>query len=203
MTYQGYSLSFTTSSLRKQETLKLAEAYLYYRDWRVVREQAIRDNTLQQRTTSSSKKLVQELLSRLRNLSDDELMYLVTCPESEKSILLWISICRRYSFIRDFAVEVFLEHFRTLNYSLGYADFEVFFSSKVGIYSGLDTISNSTRRKVCQVIFRMLREAGLLSRDNMITPALPANETLKLLKTHELELIGILKSHSSPHEAAS
>ncbi|MCC6613394.1 MAG: DUF1819 family protein [Anaerolineae bacterium] len=114
MVDERYSLSFTTSSIRQQESLKLAILYIRYKDWRLVRSDVIERNILQQRTTTSSKKLFQELSSRLRHLSDAEINYLAECPESEKSIMLWVANCRRYRFIRDFTIEVLWENQRNL-----------------------------------------------------------------------------------------
>ena len=80
MIEQSYNLSFTASSLRKQESLKLATLYLHYGDWDAVRDEVIKNNTLQQRTTSSTKRIYRELVSRLKHLSEEEMRYLVNCP---------------------------------------------------------------------------------------------------------------------------
>lgn len=194
MLHQNYSFSFTTSSLRRQETVKLAQLYLHYRDWNAVRDHTIQNNILQQRTTISSKRLCRELLSRLRLLSPDELVYLVKCPESEKPIILWVAVCRRYRFIHDFTVEILKEHYLKLSQKLDYSDFEVFFSSKLCLHREMEGISLSTRRKARQVIFTMLREVGLLSGYTSINHISPKNETLKLLDRQDREVIGLLES---------
>ena len=195
MIHRYYSLAFTTSSIRKHESLKLAELYLQHRDWKSVRDYVIENNVLQQRTTRSSKKLCQELLSRLRQLSDDELIYLVKSPETEKSILLWIAVCRRYRFLFDFSVEVIREHLLNLNYHIEHADFEVFFSSKLNIYEELGDISISTKRKVRQVIFRMLREVDLLNKHSKLNAIVPDSQTLALINERELWVIGFGAYH--------
>jgi len=191
MVQRHYSLSFTTSSIRKHESLKLAELYLQHKDWKSVREYVIENNVLQQRTTRSSKKLYQELLSRLRQLSDDELTYFVESPETEKSILLWVAVCRRYRFIYDFSVEVIREHLLNLNYYIEHSDFEVFFSSKLHIYEELGDISTSTKRKVRQVIFLMLREVDLLNKDSKLNAIVPVSQTFALISARELAVIGL------------
>lgn len=191
MVQRYYSLSFTTSSMRKHESLKLAELYLQYRNWKSVRDYVIENNILQQRTTRSSKKLCQELISRLRQLADEELIYLVKCPEIEKSIILWIAVCRRYRFISDFSMEVVREHLLTLKHHLDHADFEVFFSSKLNIYEELDSISISTKRKVRQVIFRMLQEVNLLDQNGRLNAIVPSSQMLALIDARELDIIGI------------
>lgn len=190
MEQRYYSLSFTTSSMRKHESLKLAELYLQYKDWKSVRDYVIENNILQQRTTRSSKKLCQELISRLRQLTDEELIYLVKSPETEKSIILWIAVCRRYRFIYDFSMEVVREHLLTLNHRLDHADFEVFFSSKLNVYEELDSISISTKRKVRQVIFRMLQEMNLLNQNSRLNAIVPSSQMLALIDARELEIIG-------------
>lgn len=195
MVEQSYNLSFTASSLRQQDTLKLASLYLQYKDWDVVRDEAIKNNMLQQRTTSSAKRICQELVLRLKHLSEEEIRYLVNCPESEKAILLWVSVCRHYPFIHDFAVEVLREHLINLNHQIDYSDFDVFFSTKLGLHDELDTITVSTHRKIRQVLFRMLREAGLLSHDNTINAILPNPSTVNLLERSDLEVIGLLHTN--------
>lgn len=187
-----YSLSFTTSSLRVQETVKIARLYAEYRDWNSVRDYVIEHNTLQQRTTSSSKKLCRELLSRQKLLFNDELGYLVACPESEAAFVAWVAVCRRYAFIRDFVLEVLAERRLNLSNQIEYSDFEVFFSSKLTHHRELDFISVSTRHKVRQVIFTMLREAGFLSHKNTMKIATPKFETLMVLRNQGRAVIDVL-----------
>ena len=195
MAQQCYSLSFTTSSLRVQETVKIARLYAEYRDWNSVRDHVIEHNALQQRTTTSSKKLCRELLSRLQLLSDDELGYLVDCPESEAALVVWVAVCRRYEFIRDFVLEVLAERRLNLNKQIEYSDFDVFFSSKLTHHVELDAVSVPTRHKVRQVIFTMLREAGFLSRQNTLKIVTPEVETLRVLRNLGREVIEVFSMH--------
>lgn len=189
---QPYSFSFTASGLRIQDALKLAELYITYQDWDVVREYAIRHNVLQQRTTSSSKRLCREILSRLRFLSYDELEYLIRCSQAERSILLWISVCRCYRFIREFAVEVLREHHLSLNLHLTRSDYEAFFSSKASLYKDVGDLSTSTQKKVLQVIFRMLSEAGLLNTQHHLIIISLGPEIRSLIADCELNMFGIV-----------
>lgn len=187
-----YSLSFTTCSLRTPETVKLARLYAEYRNWNIVRDHVIEHNTLQQRTTTSSKKLCRELLSRLRLMTDDELWYLADCPESEAALVVWVAVCRRYEFIRDFVLEVLADRRFNLSKQIEYSDFDVFFSSKLTHHVELDAVSVPTRHKVRQVIFTMLREAGFLSRQNTLKIVTPEVETLRVLSHLGREVIDVL-----------
>ena len=57
-------------------------------------------------------------------------------------------------------------------------DYDVFFSRKADWHDELLQISNTTRTKLRQVVFHMLREAEFLSADNIITPVLVSQRTL-------------------------
>jgi hypothetical protein len=162
MIEEDYSLGFTTSSLRSQESLKLAKLYCELRDWELVRDFAVLNNTLQQRTTTSSSKLCRELLSRLRLLSAQEISYLTSISESEAMIVLFVAICRRYRFIREFVTEVLIEERRKLSGQLDYSDFDAFFNSKLSLHPRLNKVSEQTRKKIRQVVFNVLREVGIL-----------------------------------------
>ena len=170
MAQQTYNLGFTASSLRLQEALKIAALYVEHRNWKVVRDRVITENQLQQRTASSSNRLFRELSSRLKHLADDEIVAFVEGPDTQRLYLLWLATRRRYAFLQEFFVEVVKEHHRNLNYRLEYADFDIFFNAKMDLHDELSEITDTTRRKIRQVTFRMMRETGLLNSDNTINP---------------------------------
>ncbi|MCC6613393.1 MAG: DUF1819 family protein [Anaerolineae bacterium] len=60
------------------------------------------------------------------------------------------------------------------------ADFDAFYGSKRIIHEELDETPDSTRLKVRQILFRMLREVGLPSRDHNIRILTPNAETVAL-----------------------
>lgn len=183
--------------------VKIASLCTEYRDWNSVRDHVIEHNTLQQRTTISSKKLCRELLSRLRLLSADELKYLVDCPESEAAFVVWVAVCRRYVFIHDFVLEVLAERRLHLSRVIEYTDFDVFFSAKLAHHQELEAISVATRHKVRQVIFTMLREMGILSRQNTLNIVTADVETLRVLRNPGREVIDVLGIQEMPAGSAS
>lgn len=174
-----YSMSFTTGGLFVSESVTLAEVYSSSRDWDAVREEAVQNNLLQVRTESSSKRIAREVISRLKLLNAAELELLVQSSAQDQASLLWVAVCRRYKFIAEFAVEVLRERFITLKPDLGFEEFDAFFNRKSEWHPGLDSIKPATRNKLRQVLFRMMREAGLITPGNMIvspmlSPALVA-----------------------------
>lgn len=165
-----YRMSFTTGGLFHRESLQLAMLFLEVRDWKVLRDRVLTQNLLQSRTLSTAKRIYQEIAARLQTLDLNELDLLVHGTLQEQCCLLWISICRRYAFIADFAVEVLRERYISLKSDLQCEDFDFFFNKKSEWHPELDALSASSRDKLRQVLFKMLREAELLTAEHKILP---------------------------------
>ncbi len=106
MTPERYRLSFTTGGLFLREAPLVAERYLTLGDWSKTRRQVRSENLLQVRTASAATRLSQELIARLELLDTEELDALLAGRPLDRGYLLWAATCRRYAFIRDFAVEM-------------------------------------------------------------------------------------------------
>ncbi len=179
-----YSMSFTTGSgLFSRESVELAALYLDIGDWNAVRDKVIRENLLQSRTLNTLKRVCSEVISRLKTLSSEELELLVKTDPREQCYLLWLSVCRRYPFIAEFAVEVLRERYISLKSDLNPEDFDSFFNSKSQFRSELDRIRPATKAKLRQVLFKMLREADLLTGDNRINAAMLSPGLLRIIPT--------------------
>lgn len=174
-------MSFTTGGLFRLESVKLAMLYLEFKDWDAVRDKVISENLLQARTLNSSKRIFREIISRLKELSSSELDFLVHADSHEQGYLLWIAICRRYKFIAEFAVEVLRERYISLKTDLQYEDYDSFFNRKSEWHCELDEIRPTTRDKLRQVLFKMLREADLLTTSNTITAATLSSRILEAI----------------------
>lgn len=154
------------------ESLALARLYLDFGDWDSVREKALEDNQLQARTVASRKRLYREISTRLTTLSDDEIDFFLDCSPHDQAYFLWIAVCRKYKFIADFAIEVLRERYISLKSDLNYEDFDSFFNKKSEWHEELDDIAQTTRSKLRQVLFKILREADLLTTNNIINAAM-------------------------------
>ncbi|MGN5009220.1 DUF1819 family protein [Aeromonas sp. 96A] len=175
-------MSFTTGSLFHRESVELTALYLDLGDWSSVRDKVIADNLLQTRTLNTLKRVCREIISRLRTLTLGELEFLVEGSHQEQAYLLWLAVCRRYRFIADFAVEVLRERYITLKSDLTHEDFDSFFNRKSEWHLELDGITSATRGKLRQVLFKMLREADLLTANSMIHTAMLSPRLLSLIQ---------------------
>jgi len=170
MAHTGYVMSFTAGALFHSESVRIAGVFLALGNWYAVRQQVLAQDVLQARTMATAQRQCREILARLQTLEGDEAELLVHGTAQDQVYLLWIAVCRRYRFIADFASEVIRERFLALRFDLDYADFDHFFDGKAAMHPELDSITPSTRNKLRQVLFRMLREATLLGRDHALQP---------------------------------
>jgi hypothetical protein len=179
-----YSMSFTTGTLFHRESVQLAGLYLELDDWHLVRARVIAENLLQARTMNTLKRVCREVISRLKRLTVSELRFLMQGSHQDQAYLLWIALCRRYRLIADFSVEVVRERYISLKGDISQADFDVFFNRKSEWHSELESVRPSTRAKLRQVLFKMLREANLLTAENLIIAAMFGPELSKLISRH-------------------
>ena len=140
-------------------------------DWTATRAQLRVENLLQVRTAAAATRVSKEVTARLQELSAEELSTLQDLSLRDQANLLWVAVCRRYPFIREVATEVLREHFLVLRRRLVFADFDHFLNAKALWHAELDDIAKSTQLKLRQNLFRMLREADLLSDQYEIHPA--------------------------------
>ena len=164
-------MSFTTGGLFSRESATLAVLFSETGNWDSVRDKALTENLLQARTLSSARRVCREVIVRLKTLDRNEIDLFVHGATQEQSYLLWIAVCRCYKFIADFTVEVLRERYLGLKIDLHYEDFDSFFNKKSEWHPELDTIQPATRNKLRQVLFKILREAELLTVNNTINTA--------------------------------
>ena len=79
-----------------------------------------------------------------------------------------------------------------MDLQLSPGDYDIFFHEKAESNVELDRLSASTKAKLRQVLFKAMREAEILSRDNMILPGLPTKELVKALADDNPGLLAML-----------
>lgn len=176
-----YALSFTTGALLAREAALLAPVYVKQGDWEQVRDLAVEGNLLQARTHRTGVRLASETVQRLSALADGEVDLLIEATASERAHLLWVAACRRYEFIGEFAEEVVRERFLRLASTLDYQDFDSFVRSKALWHEELAEIKDSTLQRLRSNVFKMLREAELLSKVGEIMPAVLSERVAAVL----------------------
>lgn len=180
-----YELSFTTGGLFTTEASVVSLLYEDLRDWGLVCEKIKAENLLQTRTLSSGTRVSREVVARLSTLSRAELDVVAKGAPQDRAHLMWIAASRRYKLIAEFAEEVVRERFLLLTPALKYEDFDSFFRTKALWSEQLNELSESTTKKLRQNLFKMLRDAGLLSADGYILHTMLSHTVSSLVAEHD------------------
>ncbi|EON23681.1 hypothetical protein CF8_2340 [Nocardioides sp. CF8] len=167
-----YALSFTSGALLATEAALVAPIYLREHDWDATREHARDANLLQHRVATSSERRLRALIPRLQVLSDAELEIVSEGTSTDRGHLMWAAACRRYDLVGEFAEEVLRERFLILAGTVSHEEYDSFYRAKAMWHDELGQVTDATYKKLRQIMFRMAVEAGLLTKQGHIEPAL-------------------------------
>lgn len=184
MNQLNYSMSFTRGTLFLHESLTMLELQPRFNDWNKLRRHVVEGNLLQARTLRSLQDTCGEVISRVKLLTPEEREWILEASGREQAYLLWVAKCRRYPFIAEFAAEVLRERFLNLHYEISTDDYETFFNRKAEWHPELDKLTDLTRQKLRQILFKTMREAGLINADHTIIPVILSTDFVSLLCSH-------------------
>lgn len=166
---QPYKMSFTSGGLFLTESVAVAGMHRSGEDWKDTLERALQEGATSLPKAASNRRTLREIVNRLMTLNEDEVRFLIDdAGRQEQQYLLWVATCRAYCFVREYAVEVICDRFLSYQLELPLESFDIFFEAKAEWDDGLASISDSTRNKLRQILFRMMREAGVISDDQRI-----------------------------------
>lgn len=185
-TIKTYKLSFTTGGLFLNESVEVARIYAQRRSWDVACGIALDGHIAMLPKTSSQRRTLREIINRLSTLHDPEIAFLITASDrAEQAALLWLAVCRAYRIVREFTVDVVRERWLSRRYDLNPESFDFYFQSKAEWNQQLEQTRSSTRHKLRQVLFRIMREVGLLNSDYTLQ-LLPLSDRVRTL-IHEVD----------------
>lgn len=166
-----YILSFTAASLRLNEMVKVATAALDNAggDLAMVKESGVVFSSVKIRTSDRE---FREVRKRLETLTPDQTAILIRGDLISQKQIAFLSVCKRYTFIRDFVVDVIRDKVLVFDYQLNESDYKSYINSKLSLHPELEEFSESTLKKAKQVMFRILEQAGIINNpvDKQIQP---------------------------------
>lgn len=178
-----YLLSFTAASLLVHENAAIAELYIQYNDWERIQREVLDNNILQKGTVSTRKREFNELSKRLQTLTADQIRYFENASSADMKYLSLLSCLKLYSFMFEFVTEVMKGKLLLFDYQLLNSDYESFYEGKALLHDNLNTISETTQKKIKQVLFKILEQADLIDsikNKNIQKPYL-SEELIKLI----------------------
>lgn len=111
---------------------------------------------------TTKKRELRELKFRLNHLSEKEIQTLTVTRIENQKLITFLANVRLYRILREFIEEVIWDKVIVFDEQLGYRDFANFIYNKTLIYQEIENLSETTIKKVRQVIFKMLEQAGLI-----------------------------------------
>lgn len=183
---QPYRMSFTTGGLFLNESIEVARLHRDGEAWDDTAKRALDQGATALPKSASNRRSLREITNRLRVLTDTECRFLLEdADRTDQQALLWIAICRAYRFVGEFTVEVLRERHLSYQMDLPLSSFDTALENKAEWDEGLASLSMSTRRKLRQVLFRIMREAGILSQDNRIQAAILSSQLRTLIRENK------------------
>lgn len=171
-----YDFSFTASSLRLNEMLLVARAY--HDDVEVDYT-----NDLGGGKSSTGKRMLSEFKKRISHLTPVQVEVLLNSDLVTQKQLTLVSVCKSYSFIREFIVEVVREKVLVYDYQITDGDYISFYRRKFDLHEEMDSLTELTEKKIKQVTFKILEQAGLINdiKNKIIQPQIIDYKLIKAL----------------------
>lgn len=171
-----FDFSFTASSLRLNEMLLVARAH--YNGIEVDYT-----NDLGGGKSSTGKRMLSEFKKRISHLTPNQLEVLIKDDLISQKQLAFVSICKSYSFIKEFVVEVVREKALVYDYQITNGDYISFYRRKFDLHEEMDSLTELTEKKIKQVTFKILEQAGLINdiKNRIIQPQIIDYKLMKAL----------------------
>lgn len=167
-----FKLSFTAIALGLREASEVLSLLRSTGCWEATASLAVEENPFQKSTSSSTRRIFREVRQRLETLDPSTLEQFEEVSSDDQKAILLIAACKCYPFLFDFIRSTLAEKSQVFDFHLSKEDFDVFWNRSLIDSKELESIADSTRKKIRQVTFRLLAEAGVISstRDPQITP---------------------------------
>jgi hypothetical protein len=145
-----YDLAFSGCSLKYLEMVTLIEVA------KGIKEPSIGGKSAYIKRKNS------ELRKRINKLSLSQIDALLVGDSILQRQLAYVSVCKAYDFIYEFIIEVLREKMIFTDHQLTEGEYLSFFRRKMIDHPELERLSNLTEKKVKQLVFRILAEAGII-----------------------------------------
>ncbi|MCJ7872098.1 DUF1819 family protein [Phaeobacter sp. J2-8] len=176
-------MSFSTGGLFLNESVTVARIHIEGEPWEQTMLRALDQGATSLPKTASNRRTLREITNRLRTLSSQEREFLLDeADRTDQQALLWLAACRAYRFVREFALEIIRERYLSYQVDLPLETFDILFEAKAEWDEDLASLSATTRTRLRQVLFRMMREAGILSGENRIQTAILSQRLIAIIE---------------------
>jgi hypothetical protein len=173
-----YRLSFTGASLMLSEMSLIANAYLEKGPEGIDKASVIKGQKAKTIRTQ-----FREIQVRIDTLTNNQLELLAKGDIISQKQIALLSICKAYTFIREFVVEVVREKAQVFDYQLTEGEYVSFFRRKVESHPELEALTDTTASKLKQVTYKILEQAGLINsvKSKKISPQILNEKVIRVV----------------------
>jgi len=131
----------------------------------------------------SSDREFREIRKRLEKLTENQKEILIHGDLVSQKQIAFLAICKHYTFIRDFTIDVIRDKVLVFDYQLHESDYNSFINSKTPLHPELENFSETTRKKAKQVMYRILEQAGIINSavDKTIQPQILQQDVIQAI----------------------
>lgn len=167
-----YNAEISAGSLMLPESRKLARMLLQHLSEERLVEALKQDNVLQKKTPATARRQARLIRNRLETIDETGWQQVADGNNEVATQTLLAASIRHSQLLGDFMQDVYARHLRRLEHSLNARDWEAFLIECAHRDLAVGTWADSTRKKLFQVIVRILAEAGYLdsTRKMNLTP---------------------------------
>ena len=181
-TNSKYILSFTAASLRLNEMVKVAKTAFdnNISDFHEIRDTGVVFNSVKTRT---SQREFREIRKRLEHLTTSQIDILINGDLISQKQIAFLSVCKQYDFIRDFAINVIRDKVLVYDYKINDSDYNSFINNRLNVHPELEEFSDSTLKKARQVLFHILEQSGIINNavEKSIQPQLIQSDVIRAI----------------------
>ena len=189
-----YRLSFTAGALLVSEISIACERILETGSVEDARRDLEKNRAFAGRTARAVQRLTQEVVDRAAELTTAERHLAHTGSTEDRQNLAWLAVTRRYEILAAFARDVVQEKFLSLDLTLSTDDFDRFWIAQSQWHPEVESTAVSTRLKLRQNLYKMLREADYIAPDGTIQSAYLSPALIDAVRPttpHDLEIFPI------------
>jgi len=186
MMSKRYDFSYTGFSLRVNDMARVAEA--------LEKGENIDFGELGEGKARTGKNRFNEISKRLKRLTAKQTAILIDGEFPEQRHIAFLAVCKAHLFIRDFSVEVLREKLLLSDHRISEGDYVSFFRRKADLYPEMESLTESTKKKIRQVTFKILEQAGIIDhvRQRAIQPQFPTPKVIQSVTEDNTEWLKVL-----------
>lgn len=169
----GYGGDLTGGSLLVRESRIVARLLVKPYTPDKVKAIILEDNLFQNHSASTTRRYSNLILLRVQKLTTTQLHLIADGTDETTRLMLFAAVLKAHKLVLDFVREVLFDKVRCYEPSLSKMDWTRFIEQRETIDTEVGKWTDSSRKKIGQVIIRILSEAGFLSDTRSMTIQFP------------------------------